>query len=130
LNIKLPVLDILPLILICLLGLFLSLKANNLMVLYFSIEIQSIALYILIASKKFSLYTTEASLKYFIFSILLTLILLFGIGLIYSELGTLDFTELNLIFVNTLENALIIKISICFILFGLLFKLAIFPFHG
>ncbi len=129
-NNKLPILDILPLILIGLFGLFLVLKSNNLIVLYFSIEIQSIALYILIASKKFSLYTMEASLKYFIFSISLTLILLFGIGLIYSELGTLDFIELNLIFVNTFEYSFITKIGIFFILFGLLLKLAIFPFHG
>jgi len=120
----------LPLILIGLFGLFLVLKSNNLIVLYFSIEIQSIALYILIASKKFSLYTMEASLKYFIFSISLTLILLLGIGLIYSELGTLDFIELNLIFVNTFEYSFITKIGIFFILFGLLLKLAIFPFHG
>jgi len=108
------------------------LKSNNLIVLYFSIEIQSIALYILIASKKFSLYTMEASLKYFIFSISLTLILLFGIALIYSELGTVDFIELKLIFTHTVEFAhfFIIKIGIYFILFGLLLKLAIFPFHG
>jgi len=129
-NNKLPILDILPLILTGLLGLFLLLKSNNLIVLYFSIEIQSIVLYILIASKKFSLYTIEASLKYFIFSISLTLILLFGIALIYSELGTVDFIELNLIFAHPLESSFIIKIGIYFILFGLLLKLAIFPFHG
>jgi NADH-quinone oxidoreductase subunit N len=69
-------------------------------------------------------------LKYFIFSISLTLILLFGIALIYSELGTVDFIELNLIFAHPLESSLIIKIGIYFILFGLLLKLAIFPFHG
>jgi NADH-quinone oxidoreductase subunit N len=120
------------LVLFSLLGLFFLLKANDLFILYLSIEVQSMALYILVALRSNSNYAIEAGLKYYIFSVFLTLCLLFGISLLYSELGTITFNDLNLIlsenFVTEFENR--VKFGILFIVCGLLFKLAIFPFHG
>ncbi len=131
-NAILPVYEFTCLVLFSLLGLFFLLKANDLFVLYLSIEVQSMALYILVVLRSNSNYAIEAGLKYYIFSVFLTLCLLFGISLLYSELGTITFNDLNLIlaenFVTEFENR--VKFGILFIVCGLLFKLAIFPFHG
>jgi NADH-quinone oxidoreductase subunit N len=128
----LPVHEFICLALFSLLGLFFLLKANNLFILYLSIEVQSMALYTLVTLRSNSNYAIEAGLKYYIFSVFLTLCLLFGIGLIYSELGTIAFNDLNCLlsenFVIKVENR--VKFGILFILGGILFKLAIFPFHG
>jgi NADH-quinone oxidoreductase subunit N len=86
-----PIVELFVVCLVNLLGIFILLKSNNLFTLYLSIEIQSIALYILISLRQSSVYTIEASLKYFIPSVFATLVLLFGISIIYATLGTLEF---------------------------------------
>jgi NADH-quinone oxidoreductase subunit N len=124
-----PIFELFLLTLVSLLGIFLLLKANSLFVLYLSIEIQSIALYVLISARQSSVYTIEASLKYFIPSVFLTLVLLFGLSLIYSSLGTLSFVDLKLLLTESTDLGLI-HVGLCLVCCGFLFKLAVFPFHG
>lgn len=121
-------------ILIILLGLFFLLNACNFISIYLCLEIQALGFYILAAFDRTSIFSSEAGLKYFISSSLISGIFLFGTLLIYGSLGTLNLLNLEFLILNFFENSN--NISFFFIIFGfililntLLFKLVIAPFH-
>ena len=70
----------------------------NLISLYLSLEFQSISFYVLAAMHRKSIFSSEAGLKYFISSSLMSGIFLLGSVLIYGSLGTTQFKEMYLIF--------------------------------
>lgn len=118
------------LILLCLAGIFIFLNSNHLFVLYLGIELQSLSLYILCCLKQYSNKSLEAGLKYFIYGSFSSLILLFGISLIYFLFGCLNLNDVNLLLVTIInEDNIILHIGLICILIGFLFKLAVFPFH-
>ena len=67
--------------LFALLGIFLLCSSNDLITAYLSIELQSLAFYILVAFKKNSTYLVEAGLKYFILGAFSSGLFLFGSSL-------------------------------------------------
>ncbi len=117
-----------------LLGLLFLLNSYNLISIYLCLEIQALGFYILACFDRTSIFSSEAGLKYFISSSLISGGFLFGSTLIYGSLGTLNFNEISILtifFSNTF-----IKFSYFFFIFGcfiilnaLLFKLVIAPFH-
>lgn len=118
------------LILLCLAGIFIFLHSNHLFVLYLGIELQSLSLYILCCLKQYSNKSLEAGLKYFIYGSFSSLILLFGISLIYFLFGCLGLNDVNLLIITLIdEDNPILHIGLICILSGFLFKLAVFPFH-
>jgi NADH-quinone oxidoreductase subunit N len=122
-------------IIICLLaliGMLLMISSNDFIFFYLSVELQSLALYLLAAYKKYSNFSTEAGLKYFILGAFSSGLLLFGISLIYGFTGIINFSELAFFLTDTeiyndLSNLIIIGFLFFFV--GLLFKLAAAPFH-
>lgn len=126
LNIELPII-----ILISLIGMFLLVSANDLFIMYLALELQSLALYIICAIKRYSNLSIEAGLKYFILGSFSSAILLLGISLIYGLLGTTNYYELVIcLYPEYFYNNIIgIYFSIGCIFIGLLFKLGIVPFH-
>jgi len=133
LHLELPIF-----ILFSVVGMFFLVSANNLFVLYLALETQSLALYVLCSINRYSNLSIEAGLKYFIFGSFSSCILLFGISLIYGFTGTLDYYQLNTFLTSNFSQNIIlydsmflgILFSFCCIIVGLLFKLAVFPFHG
>lgn len=118
------------LILLCLAGIFIFLNSNHLFVLYLGIELQSLSLYILCCLKQYSNKSLEAGLKYFIYGSFSSLILLFGVSLIYFLFGCLNLNDINLLIITIInEDNIILHIGLICILIGFLFKLAVFPFH-
>lgn len=87
-------------ILIAVLGFLILCSANDLITAYLAIELQSLAFYIMAAFKKNSSFSVEAGLKYFILGSFSSALLLFGSSLIYGSTGSLNFTDLKLIFGN------------------------------
>ena len=63
---------------------------SNMTTLFLGIEILSIPLYVLAASKKNDIKSNEAGFKYLIMGSLASAFLLFGIALIYGATGTFD----------------------------------------
>jgi NADH-quinone oxidoreductase subunit N len=112
-------------------GMFLLISSNDLLIMYLSLELQSLALYILCSINRYSNLSIEAGLKYFILGSFSSAILLYGISLIYGFLGTTNYYEINIILYSELLflNINSIYFSLGCILVGILFKLAIFPFH-
>ena len=118
------------LILFSILGILILISANDLLITYISIEIQSLSLYILVSFKKNTIYSTEAGLKYFILGSLASILLLFGFSNIYGIFGTINFNELSMLLSNNnILNSSFLFFSSIYILVGLFFKLMIAPFH-
>lgn len=101
---------------------------NDFLFFFIVLELQSLSAYILAASRRTHLLSVEAGLKYFILGSLASGLLLFGISLLYGLLGTTNFIECSylLLDVDSLGVALI---AFVFIFSGILFKIAVAPFH-
>lgn len=121
-------------------SMFLILHANDFLLLYLAIELQSLCFYVLVSSKQVSSFSTEAGLKYFILGSFSSGLLLFGISLIYGFSGLLNFEELSifsyslsfntladLTYISFIKNGFIL--GILFVTIALLFKLGVVPFH-
>ncbi len=65
-------------------------SANNLISLYLSLEMQSLALYVLAAFRRDSVFSAEAGLKYFVLGALSSGLLLYGCSLVYGFTGTTE----------------------------------------
>jgi NADH-quinone oxidoreductase subunit N len=112
-------------------GMIVVISANDLMVLYVGIEIQSLALYILAAIKIYSNFSTEAGLKYFIIGAFSSGLLLLGCSFIYGATGTTHFISIMMVLNNPqdIENFKSLIFGLILILTSLLFKLGAAPFH-
>ena len=99
--------EYLVLITISILGLFLLCSSNDLMTAYLSIELQSVAFYIMSAFKRNSGYSIESGLKYFIIGSLSSAFFLFGSSILYGCFGSLNFDDFqmftSLLFVSSDE---------------------------
>lgn len=118
----------------------LLLNSNDLVSLFFIIELQSLTFYILVSSKQTSSFSTESGLKYFIVGCFSSGIILFGISLIYGFTGLLSYSDLSLF----LSNIILLELGNNYVYFfsfsgfiagivlltvGLLFKFGAVPFH-
>ena len=114
-----------------LLGMFFLVSSNDFLSLYLTVEFQSLALYVLAAFKQNSLFSIEAGLKYFILGTFSSGLLLFGAYLLYGFTGTLNFSELDLIFqFNTIfKDDYLFKLGLLFFFSSLMFKFTAAPFH-
>ena len=116
-----------PLILLLsVLGMFIMISANDLILFYLGLELQSLALYILASLDRDNLKSNESGLKYFILSALASGLLLYGCSILYGFTGSTNFEVIGLK-ANT-ENLGAI-FAMVFILVGLAFKVSAVPFH-
>ena len=113
--------------------LFLS-NSFNLLSIYLCLELQSISFYVLASFQRDSIFSSEAGLKYFISSSLISGVFLLGCAFIYGSYGTLNLHSINIL--NIIEFSESYQLIINFITFGsfciigtFLFKLVIAPFH-
>ena len=111
-----------------LLGMLVMISSNDLIMLYISLELQSLSLYVLVALKRESLKTSEASLKYFILGSIASAIILYGSSMIYSVIGHTNYNLINEFSDFGNEN-IIFSFGIILILSGIAFKLSAAPFH-
>jgi NADH-quinone oxidoreductase subunit N len=101
---------------------------TNLAMFFLGIEVLSIALYILAASKRLDIKSNEAGMKYFLMGSFASGIILFGICLIYGATGYFDIREIY----ELSQGAglpIWFPIGITLMIIGMLFKIAAVPFH-
>jgi len=103
--------------------------SNHFAAFFLGLEILSLSLYVLIAYSREGANGLEAGVKYLILAAVSTAFLLFGMALIYADLGSLGFSQNE--FYQTLENRqrLLPLVGLGMILVGAGFKLAVVPFH-
>jgi NADH-quinone oxidoreductase subunit N len=122
--------ELFSLTLFVLLGALVMISANNLLVIYLGLELQSLSLYALIALRRDDPKATEAAMKYFVLGALASGFLLYGMSMLYGAAGTLDINDLaEKVGSARLANRVALVLGTVFIVAGLGFKLAAVPFH-
>jgi len=117
------------LILFATLGMMMMVSAADLISLYVSIELQSLALYVVAAFQRDSARSSEAGLKYFVLGALSSGMLLYGLSMVYGFAGTTQFAALAKLFAGAGAPPVGLVIGLVFVLAGLAFKIAAVPFH-
>jgi NADH-quinone oxidoreductase subunit N len=118
------------LVLLAVLGMMLMVSAGDLIALFLSIELQSLALYVIAAIRRDSVRSSEAGLKYFVLGSLSSGMLLYGCSLIYGFTGSIDFTTIAAAASGqATAQTLGLTVGLVFLLVGLAFKVAAVPFH-
>jgi len=116
------------LLLLAVFGLLFFITANNFLIMYLALELQTISLYILCCFKYKKNSIVESGLKLFVSGAFISGLLIFGISLVYGALGTLNFNDIQLL-LNGNDCSIILLCGFWFIIVSFLFKLAIAPFH-
>jgi NADH-quinone oxidoreductase subunit N len=109
-------------------GMLFAASANDFAMLFVSIELITITFYVLTSFQRGRLVSLEAGVKYLILGALSSAFLVFGIALVWGTTGKLNFTELATVAAQ-FESNKIFLLGVLFVLVGLGFKIAAFPFQ-
>ena len=113
-------------IMFSILGMFFMLSANDLILFYLGLELQSLALYVLASIDRDNTISSEAGIKYFVLSALSSGLLLYGCSLLYGFTGSTNYDEIGVSLITKNTGAIF---AMVFILVGLAFKVSAVPFH-
>ena len=120
--------EYLALVLLGTIGLMFLVSAEDLLMIFISLELASLSLYILTAFNKRNARSSEAALKYFLFGGMSAAFLLFGFSLLYGLSGSTHLPEIAVALQGRgLDPMLLVAIVTTVIGFG--FKVAAVPFH-
>ena len=81
------------LFLFTILSFMLLISANDLLLVYLVLELQSVTFYAMTGFKRSSSHSTDASMKYFVFGAVFSCIFVFGCSLLYFGTGTLNLDD-------------------------------------
>lgn len=116
------------LILFALAGMLFAASSNDFAMLFVSIELITITFYVLVSFQRGRLVSLEAGVKYLILGALSSAFLVFGIALIWGTTGKFNFNNLAQVSGQFLDNKIFL-FGVLFVLVGLGFKIAAFPFQ-
>lgn len=126
--------EYMSMILFSLLGVLLTASANDLLVLFFAVELVSVPTYVLIALSRDDARASEAAVKYFFLGALSAAILAYGLTFLYGAAGTTALYTAGdggfhspLGFGVQMSHAAMIGLLLAFA--GLAFKIAAVPLH-
>jgi NADH-quinone oxidoreductase subunit N len=118
------------LLLVAALGSAVLVASSNFISFFLGLEILSIALYALNAYLRTRRFPLEAGIKYLILAASSAAFLLFGMALIYAELGTMDFARIReMLTASPGASQAILLAGSALVITGFGFKLALVPFH-
>ncbi len=115
------------LMLCSLLGGLVMASARDLVSIFIAIELISIPAIVMTGMRKADAKSNEAALKFFLFSVLSSAVMLYGMSLVYGATGHLQ--------VDAIRNAItradepLIILSVFFLVVGFAFKISAVPFH-
>ena len=126
-------------------GVMFFISSVDLFTMFLALEIQSICLYALVSLNKGSGYGVEAGIKFFVLGATSSVILIFGISMLYGAAGSTNLFHLYNIFLyhvpnllwNTVDAGMFcltvfnlkLILGVLFVFIGLFFKITIVPFH-
>lgn len=118
------------LLLLAVMGMSFMASGGDLLIIFLGIEAMSIALYVLAGFHRNRPRSNEAALKYLLLGAFSTGFLLYGIAMVYGQIGTTNLIE----FSNYLASSEAplrgyMGIGVALLLVGLAFKAAAVPFH-
>ena len=126
-------------------GVMFFISSVDLFTMFLALEIQSICLYALVSLNKGSGYGVEAGIKFFVLGATSSVILIFGISMLYAAVGSTNLFHIYNIFLyhipnllwNTIDAGMFcltifnvkLILGVLFVFIGLFFKITIVPFH-
>ncbi len=116
------------LIIFALAGMLFAASANDFTMLFVAIELITITFYVLTSFQRGKVISLEAGVKYLILGALSSAFMVYGIALVWGITGKFNFTELAAVAGNFTTNKVFL-FGVLFILVGLGFKIAAFPFQ-
>jgi NADH-quinone oxidoreductase subunit N len=109
-------------------GMMFLVSSEDVLMIFISLELTSLSLYILTAFAKRQASSAEAALKYFLFGGMAAAFTLFGLSLLYGLSGSTNLAQIaDAIKAPKLDPLLVLAIVMTVIGFG--FKVAAVPFH-
>ena len=114
--------------LFALLGMLFASSANNFALLFVSLELITVSFYVLTSFQRARATSLEAGVKYLIIGALSTAFTVFGIALVWGTSAKFNFTDLAAVAAQMGGNKLFL-FGLLFIMVGLGFKIAAFPFQ-
>jgi NADH-quinone oxidoreductase subunit N len=116
------------LILLAAVGMMLLVSAEDILMIFISLELTSLSLYILTAFNKRNPNSAEAALKYFLFGGMSAAFTLFGLSLLYGLSGSTNLGEIAAAITGPKLDPLLVGALVMTVV-GLGFKVAAVPFH-
>jgi NADH-quinone oxidoreductase subunit N len=111
-------------------GMTLLAVSSDLVMVFLSIELLSLALYVMAGFERGKLEAQEASMKYFLLGAFASAFLLYGIAFVFGGAGTTNLLRLRLIgSVGGLDDFQLVGVAVALLVVGLGFKAAMVPFH-
>lgn len=122
--------DRFSILLFSLCGAIIMVSFADLSMLFIGIEILSISMYLLAASRKNDLASNESGFKYFLMGSFATGFLLMGIALIYGTCGTFNIIQIgDYISANYTSLPPFFTVGLMLLMVGMFFKVSAVPFH-
>jgi NADH-quinone oxidoreductase subunit N len=118
-----------PLLLLAATGMMALGAASDAITLFVSLELLSIALYVLAGLARRDRRSQEAAIKYFVMGAVASAILLYGLALLYVATGTLDLHEMAFRLQLAGTPYAIAGLGMALVTVGVGFKIAAVPFH-
>ncbi len=116
------------LILLATTGMMFLVSASDLLMIFVSLELTSLSLYILTAFNKRSARAAEAAMKYFLFGGMAAAVLLFGFSLLYGLSGSTNLEQMTSVLRAKPLDPLL-ALALVMVVAGFGFKIAVVPFH-
>ncbi len=112
------------------LGMMLMASALDLIVIFISLEIMSLAVYVLVGFRRTDKRSNEAAMKYFILGSAASAILLYGSALLYGATQSTNIRDILALIQSTpAVMTPIFTLGSWMVIIGFLFKVAVVPFH-
>ena len=126
-------------------GVLFFISSVDLFTMFLALEIQSICLYALVSLNRGSGHGVEAGIKFFVLGATSSVILIFGISMLYGAAGSTNLFHIYNVFLyhipnllwNTVDAGMFcltifnmkLILGVLFVFIGLFFKITIVPFH-
>lgn len=111
-------------------AIFFLASAQDLVLLYLSLEFLSICSYILAAFMRSDPKSAEAGMKYFLLGAVTSAVMLYGISFVYGITGSTQLTDIaNAVSANGLTHSRLLFFASMLLFAGFGFKSALAPFH-
>ena len=111
-------------------GMMVMVSAADLLVVFIGLETMSLAVYILVGSRREKAESNEAALKYFLIGAFASGFLIYGIAFLFGATGTTQFRGLAERLATTAGGPSGLQLlGLGLVLIGFLFKVAAVPFH-
>lgn len=108
-------------------GMMFLVSTEDILMLFISLELSSLSLYILTALDKTNRFSAEAAMKYFLFGGMSAALTLFGLSLLYGISGATNLNKIAAAIHEPLDPLLLLALVTT--IAGLGFKVAAAPFH-